>query len=71
MLDHFLTSSTSPSGTNDSAAEFSADTYLNTTDLGGKVTVRALLIEDRIITVDQKFFCDRATEKTVTLNVIN
>ena len=35
----------------------------------GKVAIRVLLIEDRIITVDQKFFCDRATEKTVTLNV--
>ena len=31
--------------------------------------VRPVLFEDRILAVEQKFFCDRTTEKTVTLTV--
>ena len=31
--------------------------------------VRPVLFEDRILAVEQKFFCDRTTEKTVTLSV--
>ena len=31
--------------------------------------IRPLLFEDRILAVEQKFFCDRTTEKTVTLTV--
>ena len=31
--------------------------------------VRPVLVEDRILAVEQKFFCDRTTEKTVNLSV--
>ena len=31
--------------------------------------MRPLLSEDRVLAVEQKFFCDRTTEKTVTLTV--
>ena len=31
--------------------------------------VRPVLFEDRILAVEQKFFCDRTTEKTITLTV--
>lgn len=31
--------------------------------------VRPVLFEDRVLAVEQKFFCDRTTEKTVTLTV--
>ena len=31
--------------------------------------IRPLLFEDRILAVEQKFFCDRTTEKTVKLTV--
>ena len=34
-----------------------------------KRAVRPLLSEDRVLAVEQKFFCDRTTEKTVTLTV--
>ena len=34
-----------------------------------KRAVRPVLFEDRIIGVEQKFFCDRTTEKTITLTV--
>ena len=34
-----------------------------------KRAIRPLLYEDRILAVEQKFFCDRTTEKTVTLTV--
>ena len=36
---------------------------------GGQVALRALLVEDRIIYAERKYFCERATEKTVTLYV--
>ena len=50
----------------------------NTTTPGGYVAmmyteekraIRPVMIEDRILAVEQKFFCDRTTEKTVTLTV--
>ncbi len=50
----------------------------NTTAPGGYVAmtyteekraIRPVMIEDRILAVEQKFFCDRTTEKTVTLIV--
>ena len=50
----------------------------NTTAQGGYVAmtyteekraIRPVMIEDRILAVEQKFFCDRTTEKTVTLTV--
>ena len=34
-----------------------------------KRAVRPVLFEDRILGVEQKFFCDRTTEKTITLTV--
>ena len=34
-----------------------------------KRAVRPLLMEDRVLAVEQKFFCDRTTEKTITLTV--
>ena len=34
-----------------------------------KRAIRPLIVEDRILAVEQKFFCDRTTEKTVTLTV--
>ena len=34
-----------------------------------KRAIRPILYEDRILAVEQKFFCDRTTEKTVTLTV--
>ena len=34
-----------------------------------KRAIRPLVVEDRILAVEQKFFCDRTTEKTVTLTV--
>ena len=36
---------------------------------GLKRAVRPVLFEDRILGVEQKFFCDRTTEKTITLTV--
>ena len=50
----------------------------NTTAPGGYVAmtyteekraIRPVMIEDRILAVEQKFFCDRTTEKTVTLTI--
>ena len=32
-----------------------------------KRAIRPVLREDRILAIEQKFFCDRTTEKTVTL----
>ena len=34
-----------------------------------KRAIRPLLFEDRILAVEQKFFCDRTTEKTIVLTV--
>ena len=34
-----------------------------------KRAIRPVLREDRVLAVEQKFFCDRTTEKTVTLTV--
>ena len=34
-----------------------------------KRAVRPVLMEDRIMAVEQLFFCDRATEKTINLTV--
>ena len=34
-----------------------------------KRAVRPVLMEDRIMPVEQLFFCDRATEKTINLTV--
>lgn len=34
-----------------------------------KRAIRPALFEDRVVAVEQKFFCDRTTEKTVTLTV--
>ena len=34
-----------------------------------KRAIRPILYEDRILAVEQKFFCDRTTEKTITLKV--
>ena len=34
-----------------------------------KRAVRPVLFEDRVLAVEQKFFCDRTTEKTVKLTV--
>ena len=34
-----------------------------------KRAVRPLIYEDRILAIEQKFFCDRTTEKTVILTV--
>ena len=38
-------------------------------DAGGWVEARMMLYEDRIIPLAEKFFCDKATEKTVHLYV--
>ena len=38
-------------------------------DTGFRRAVRPVLFEDRVLGVEQKFFCDRTTEKTVTLTV--
>ena len=38
-------------------------------ETGFKRAVRPVLFEDRVLGVEQKFFCDRTTEKTVTLTV--
>lgn len=32
-----------------------------------KRAIRPVLREDRILAIEQKFFCDRTTEKTVTV----
>ena len=34
-----------------------------------KRAIRPLLYEDRVLPVEQKFFCDRTTEKTIILTV--
>merc|ERR1719209_1921142 len=34
---------------------------------GFRRALRPILFEDRILPIEQKFFCDRATEKTVTI----
>ena len=34
-----------------------------------KRAIRPVVLEDRILAVEQKFFCDRTTEKTVTLTI--
>ena len=41
----------------------------STEDAGGFVEARVMIYEDRIIPLERKFFCNRATEKTVTLYV--
>ena len=41
--------------------------FLSTTQDNYKRAIRPVLREDRILAIEQKFFCDRTTEKTVTL----
>lgn len=56
----------------DITATFSTDSYApaaSTPPMTGQIPVRVHLVEDRVIPIERKFFCDRATEKTVTLTV--
>ena len=56
----------------DVTANFATDTYTpaaSTPPMTGQIPVRVHLVEDRVIPIERKFFCDRATEKTVTLKV--
>ena len=39
------------------------------TNLVGSIALRAFLAQDRILYLEKKFFCDKATEKTVSLMV--
>ncbi len=41
----------------------------NVTAVTGQVAVRTFLTQDRIFYIERKFFCNKATEKTVWLNV--
>lgn len=43
--------------------------YTVTSTTAEKRAVRPVLMEDRIMPVEQLFFCDRATEKTINLTV--
>ena len=55
----------------DQEATFASDTY-TVTGPGSpnrQHMVRAVLIEDRLMPLQYEFFCDRTTEKTVTLTV--
>jgi hypothetical protein len=45
--------------------------YTMTEYTSEKRAVRPLLMEDRIMPVEQLFFCDRATEKTINMTVID
>lgn len=40
-----------------------------TQDVGGQVGIRAVVAQDRILNIEKKFFCDRTTEKTVSILV--
>lgn len=55
----------------DVAATLSGDSYIvnATSNLGGTVGLRVHLREDRILPLEKRFFCDRATEKTVHLQL--
>ena len=47
--------------------KFNSYQFLSTTQDNYKRAIRPVLREDRILAIEQKFFCDRTTEKTVTL----
>ena len=40
-------------------------------NLKGSIALRAFLAQDRILYLEKKFFCDKATEKTVYLMVMD
>jgi hypothetical protein len=42
---------------------------LNVTSFTGQLAVRAFLVQDRILYIQKRFFCDKATEKTIWLTV--
>ena len=50
--------------THDGANKYTVQMYTEQ-----KRAIRPILYEDRILAVEQKFFCDRTTEKTVNLSV--
>lgn len=50
-------------------ANFDTDKYAVTESTNKLFPLRVRLIEDRIMTVEKKYFCDRTTEKTVTVVV--
>ncbi|XP_059083429.1 uncharacterized protein LOC131880752, partial [Tigriopus californicus] len=55
----------------DVAATLVEDSYIvnASSSLGGTVALRVHLREDRILPLEKRFFCDRATEKTVHLQI--
>lgn len=48
-------------------ADFNTDKYVVSESTNKLFPLRVRLIEDRIMTVEKKYFCDRTTEKTVTV----
>ena len=49
--------------------DFDTDLYTVSSETNKLFPLRVRLQEDRIMRVEKKFFCDRTTEKTLTLTV--